>query len=118
VLEVQRSAAAPLSMREHVGGRAAVFARQTSERRQALLDVLEPPGLGLERGLGDDLVIAPYATALAAMVDSPAAARNFAELARAGGLGPYGFYEALDYTRSRLPEGARVAVVKSYMAHH
>ena len=76
------------------------------------------PGLGLERGLGDDLVIAPYATALAAMVDSPAAARNFAELARAGGLGPYGFYEALDYTRSRLPEGARVAVVKSYMAHH
>src|SRR5439155_928857 len=63
------------------------------------------PGLGLERGLGDDLVIAPYATALAAMVDSAAAARNFGELERAGGLGPYGFYEALDYTRSRLPEG-------------
>ena len=62
------------------------------------------PGLGLERGLGDDLVIAPYATALAAMVDPSAAARNFGELARAGGLGPYGFYEALDYTRERLPE--------------
>jgi len=76
------------------------------------------PGLGLERGLGDDLVIAPYATALAAMINSPAAARNFAELARAGGLGPYGFYEALDYTRSRLPEGARVAVIHTYMAHH
>jgi cyclic beta-1,2-glucan synthetase len=76
------------------------------------------PGLGLHRGLGDDLVIAPYATALAAMVDSPAAARNFGELARAGGLGPYGFYEALDFTRSRLPEGARVAVIKNYMAHH
>jgi cyclic beta-1,2-glucan glucanotransferase len=76
------------------------------------------PGLGLERGLGDDLVIAPYATALAAMVDASAAARNFAELARAGGLGPYGFYEALDYTRSRLPEGAHVAVIHTYMAHH
>ena len=76
------------------------------------------PGLGLERGLGDDLVIAPYATALAAMVDSAAAARNFGELERAGGLGPYGFYEALDYTRSRLPEGARVAVIRTYMAHH
>ena len=34
------------------------------------------PGLGLKRGLGDNLVIAPYATALAAMVDPPAAARN------------------------------------------
>src|SRR5215831_15794064 len=76
------------------------------------------PGLGLERGLGDDLVIAPYATALAAMVDSAAAAKNFGELARAGGLGPYGFYEALDYTRDRLPEGARVAVIRTYMAHH
>jgi cyclic beta-1,2-glucan synthetase len=76
------------------------------------------PGLGLERGLGDDLVIAPYATALAAMVDPSAAARNFGELARAGGLGPYGFYEALDYTRARLPEGAHVAVIRTYMAHH
>ncbi len=76
------------------------------------------PGLGLERGLGDDLVIAPYATALAAMVDAPAAARNFVELARDGGLGPYGFYEALDYTRARLPEGAHVAVIRAYMAHH
>ena len=76
------------------------------------------PGLGLERGLGDDLVIAPYATALAAMVYPSAAARNFGEIARAGGLGPYGFYEALDYTRERLPEGADVAVIHTYMAHH
>src|SRR6185295_13952040 len=76
------------------------------------------PGLGLERGLGEDLVIAPYATALGAMVDAPAAARNFAELARVGGLGAYGYYEALDYTRSRLPEGKRVAVIRAYMAHH
>ena len=47
-----------------------------------------------------------------------AAARNFGEIARAGGLGPYGFYEALDYTRERLPEGADVAVIHTYMAHH
>jgi cyclic beta-1,2-glucan synthetase len=76
------------------------------------------PGLGLERGLGEDLVIAPYATALAAMVDAPAAARNFMELARLGGRGAHGYYEALDFTRSRLPEGAKVAVVRAYMAHH
>ncbi|HEY6905722.1 MAG TPA: glucoamylase family protein, partial [Candidatus Acidoferrales bacterium] len=76
------------------------------------------PGLGLKRGLNEDLVIAPYATALAAMIEPIAAVRNFERLARAGGQGAYGFYEALDYTRSRLPEGEQVAVVRTYMAHH
>lgn len=75
-------------------------------------------GLGLKRGLAEDLVIAPYATALAAMVDPSAAARNFRALSRAGGRGAYGYYEAIDYTRSRLPENASKAVVKAYMAHH
>ena len=76
------------------------------------------PGLGLKRGLNEDLVIAPYATGLATMVDAKAAAQNFTRIAAAGGLGPYGWYEALDYTPSRVPEGKRVAVVRAYMAHH
>ncbi len=76
------------------------------------------PGLGLKRGLGENAVIAPYATALAAMVDPGAAARNFARLAAAGALGRYGFYEALDYTPARLPEGKKVAMVRAFMAHH
>ena len=76
------------------------------------------PGLGLKRGLGENTVVAPYATALATMVDPPAAARNFALLANLGARGRYGFYEALDYTPSRLPEDARVAIVRAFMAHH
>ena len=76
------------------------------------------PGLGLKRGLSEDVVVAPYATALGAMIQPEAAVRNFARLTRAGGGGPYGFREALDYTARRLPEGATVAIVKSYMAHH
>jgi len=76
------------------------------------------PGLGLRRGLFEDVVIAPYATALAAMLDPRAALDNFARLERAGARGTYGFYEALDYTPSKLPDGARVAVVRSFMAHH
>ena len=76
------------------------------------------PGLGLKRGLGANLVIAPYATALATMVDPTAAARNFELLETAGGLGRYGYYEALDYTPSRLPAGEAVAIVRAYMAHH
>ncbi len=76
------------------------------------------PGLGLKRGLADDVVIAPYASALAAMVRPKAAAANLARLGAAGASGPFGLAEALDYTPRRLPVGATVAVVRSYMAHH
>ncbi|MEP7117186.1 MAG: glucoamylase family protein, partial [Acidobacteriota bacterium] len=76
------------------------------------------PDLGLKRGLGDEAVVAPYATALAAMVSPHAAVRNYARLAADGARGHYGWYEALDYTPSRLPTGRRLAVVRAYMAHH
>jgi cyclic beta-1,2-glucan synthetase len=76
------------------------------------------PGLGLKRGLSENAVIAPYATALAVMVDPEASALNFARLVAIGARGRYGFFEALDYTRSRLPEGSRVALVRAFMAHH
>jgi cyclic beta-1,2-glucan synthetase len=76
------------------------------------------PGLGLKRGLSENAVVAPYATALATMVDPGAAARNFARLAAIGACGRYGFYEALDYTRTRLPEGQDVAIVRAFLAHH
>ena len=76
------------------------------------------PGLGLKRGLGESAVVAPYATALASMVDPASAARNFARLTGVGACGRYGFYEALDYTPSRLPENADVAIVRAFMAHH
>ena len=75
-------------------------------------------GLGLKRGLAEDLVVAPYATALAAMFDPAAASENFQRLASVGALGRYGFYESIDYTTSRLPEGVELEVVKAYMAHH
>jgi cyclic beta-1,2-glucan synthetase len=76
------------------------------------------PGLGLKRGLGANTVIAPYATALAAMVRPQQAALNYARLASIGAKGTYGFYEALDYTASRVPEGSEVAIVRAFMAHH
>ena len=76
------------------------------------------PGLGLKRGLAANAVIAPYATALACMIDPQAAIRNFARLEVDGAAGRYGFYEALDFTPARVPEGERVAVVRAFMAHH
>jgi len=76
------------------------------------------PGLGLKRGLAGDLVIAPYASALALMVAPEKACLNLEELAAQGVEGKYGFYEAVDYTPSRLPRGQSKAVVRSFMAHH
>jgi cyclic beta-1,2-glucan glucanotransferase len=76
------------------------------------------PGLGLKRGLSENVVIAPYATGLAAMVDPQGAHQNFTRLADMGALGRFGFFEALDFTRSRLPDNEDVAIVHSFMAHH
>ncbi|OAI40011.1 cyclic beta 1-2 glucan synthetase [Planctomycetaceae bacterium SCGC AG-212-D15] len=76
------------------------------------------PGLGLKRGLAEDLVIAPYASVLALMVAPEAACRNLERLAGDGQVGAYGFYEAVDYTPVRLPPGASCAAVRQFMAHH
>ena len=76
------------------------------------------PGLGFKRGLGDDLVIAPYASALALTVMPREACRNLQILADSGFLGVYGFYEAIDYTPSRVSRGKNHAIVRTFMAHH
>jgi cyclic beta-1,2-glucan synthetase len=83
------------------------------------------PGLGLKRGLADEVVVTPHATALAALVDPFEAAKNLRRLASEGSLGPFGHYEAIDYT-PRQPEedgtgrsASRSGVVlKTYFAHH
>ncbi len=76
------------------------------------------PGLGLKKGLEDDLVVAPYATALAAQVCPATATQNLRALEREGLLGKYGYYESIDYTPARMPPGRRGVVVKAFMAHH
>lgn len=76
------------------------------------------PGLGLKRGLAEDLVIAPYATAMALMVSPKEACENLQRLASEGCEGAFGFYEAVDYTPTRLPPGDTRAIIRSFMAHH
>ncbi|AXC50722.1 protein ndvB [Paracoccus suum] len=76
------------------------------------------PTLGLKRTVVDDQVVAPYASILASQFRPGEAVRNLRRLARMGALGPYGYYDAVDFTRARLVEGARYAVVRNVMAHH
>jgi len=76
------------------------------------------PGLGLKRGLASDLVVAPYATALAYMLEPVVACENLERLATLGALGDCGYYEAIDYTASRQRPGQAHTLVRSYMVHH
>jgi len=76
------------------------------------------PGLGLKRGLAEDLVIAPYASAMALMLAPVEACTNLQRLAASGLLGPFGFYESVDYTPSRLMRGQTNTIIHSFMAHH
>lgn len=76
------------------------------------------PGLGLKRGLGEDLVIAPYATVMALLAAPGAAARNLRRLQALGFGGRYGLYEAIDYTPERQPPGHDHTVIRQWMAHH
>ncbi|MCL1851754.1 MAG: glycosyl transferase family 36 [Peptococcaceae bacterium] len=76
------------------------------------------PGIGLKRGLPRDLVITPYATFMGLTVDRPACIENLRAMQDEGFEGPYGLYEAADYTPGRVRHNHRNSVVKSYMAHH
>ncbi len=76
------------------------------------------PGLGLKRGLADDMVVAPYATVMSLMVEPQAACANLERLAQEGLASPFGYFEAIDYTPSRLPRGQTRAIVRSHMVHH
>jgi cyclic beta-1,2-glucan synthetase len=76
------------------------------------------PHLGLRRGLERDLVVAPYASALAIAASPRVAVRNLLALERLGGFGRYGFLEALDFTDERREISRGFAPVNAYMAHH
>ena len=76
------------------------------------------PGLGFQRGLGNDLVITPYASLLALPLQPEPVLQNLDLLKAQGVIGRYGLYEAVDFTPERLGLGEDKAIVRSYMAHH
>jgi len=76
------------------------------------------PGLGLKRGLGEDLVVSPYSTALALEFDPSRSLENLKRLEKLGVRGEYGFYEAIDFTSERLSQDESFHIVRSFLAHH
>ncbi|WP_168118952.1 glucoamylase family protein [Paenibacillus sp. HB172176] len=76
------------------------------------------PGLGFKRGLDEDLVVAPYATIMALPYAMKEGLKELKRLEEMGGRGEYGFYEAVDFTPERMPNGESRKVIRSFMAHH
>jgi cyclic beta-1,2-glucan synthetase len=76
------------------------------------------PALGLKRGLGEQLVVAPYAALLALNVAPREAVRNLKRLAGLGLLNDHGYYEALDFSRQPHRDGEGGVIIEAYMAHH
>ena len=75
------------------------------------------PALALNPGTEDELVVSPYSTVLALMVDPGAAANNLERLRNLGMSGPMGFYESIDFSRESR-KNSRGVVIYCYMAHH
>ncbi len=76
------------------------------------------PRLALRRTPPDDVVVAPYATALAAMLEPQAAIANLRRLEALHTRGALGFIEALDYSPERQVAGSAFTAVSTFMAHH
>ncbi len=76
------------------------------------------PNTALKSGAGDELVLSPYSTLLAMMINLKDSLSNIEIMIREGMEGRYGFYEAADCTSSRIGKGKEKAVIKSYMVHH
>jgi cyclic beta-1,2-glucan synthetase len=76
------------------------------------------PGIGLKRGLVNELVVSPYSTVMALQLDVKGSIENMKKLIDVGLEGRYGFYEAVDYTTDRLPKGKDKALIKCFMVHH
>ena len=74
------------------------------------------PSIGLKRGLHKDQVIAPYASFLCLRICPTEVLDNLERMKKLDLYGPYGFYEAVDFTPSRVGNGH--AVIRSYMSHH
>ncbi len=76
------------------------------------------PRLALRRTPPIDRVVAPYASALAALLQPADAERNLRLLESLGARGEFGFFDAVDFTVSRQAEGQDFSVVRNFMAHH
>ncbi len=78
------------------------------------------PCLALNVARSGSLVISPYSSCLALMVNAQESVKNLIEMARKKWLTDFGFYESADYTASprRRVFARKYVLVRCWMAHH
>ncbi len=78
------------------------------------------PGLALNVARAGSLVVSPYSSCLALMIDPMSAVANLRDMAKKGWLTKYGFYEAADFTGypGRRVASRKYDLVRCWMAHH
>ena len=76
------------------------------------------PWLGLKRGLNDNLVVSPYSSLICLEYAPKKVYSNIKNLKKYNSYSNFGFYEAIDYTKSHIGNNKKYEIVKTYMAHH
>lgn len=76
------------------------------------------PGMAMDPNALEDVVIAPYASFLALLVDSTSAVRNLKLMWDKGWFGRLGFFESADYSNSHAQGTKNYELVRCWMAHH
>ena len=76
------------------------------------------PGIGLKRGLEDEVVISPYSTIMTLPYIKHKAIKNLQAIKNKNTYGRYGFIEAIDYTKGNVVDGFSGEYVRCYMVHH
>jgi hypothetical protein len=76
------------------------------------------PGLAINEEKSLDLVVSPYSTFLGLLVDVGSSIENIRRMKELGWLGTYGFYEAGDFTPSRVKSPSKFEIVRCWLAHH
>ena len=71
----------------------------------------------MKRKADDELVISPYSTFLTLPFETKSALRNLDRLSFLHAEGYCGFYEAVDFNKSRT-DGEDYCIVRSFMSHH
>ncbi|MDV4150698.1 glucoamylase family protein [Clostridium sp. AL.422] len=72
------------------------------------------PGIGLKRGLEDEVVVSPYSSIMTLPLDTKASLSNLKKLYDINAYGRYGFIEAIDYSEGKDSPKE----VRCYMVHH
>ncbi len=76
------------------------------------------PSLSMKGRQPENLVIAPYASALALLVDRVAAVENLRDIASNDWTGRYGFFESIDFRKGWALTGHDTTPVRAHMVHH